>query len=104
MLQEGHAIGGTVTAVDGMTFLQHLTSLDPASWASAWAEGIKEDEKKGKALDATLPAAKKGIYLNRHQTGGTPPRATETTYKKHDDGMYSISLRLPSDLADGGYD
>ncbi|MFC1945814.1 Hint domain-containing protein [Chloroflexota bacterium] len=99
-----HVVDGKHVAVDLHHFLRNITSLDPLSWGSHWTAAVAENQR---VLDNSYPgatAAQKAKWVNHSQTGGTPAVETGTTYKRHDDGMYSISLRLPTDRADSIYD
>jgi len=103
-LNYSYRVGTKYVSVELHHFIQNITSLDPLSWGTHWTAALAENQRVFDALYAGRTEAYKAERTNYQQLGGTPVIETETTTKKHDDGMYSISLRLHRDRASQIYD
>jgi hypothetical protein len=82
--------GQTHLSYYGYGFIKSLSGIDIPSFNKAHQEGVTLDTNRGKTYGADYAK-----YTNYYQLWEVPNLETETTYKKHDNGMYSISLRLP---------
>jgi len=103
-LNYSYRVGSKYVSVELHHFIQGITSLDPLSWGTHWTAALAENQKVFDALYEGRTEAYKAERENHQQLGGTPLIESETTTKKHKDGMYSISLRLPPDRASSVYD
>jgi hypothetical protein len=67
-------------------FVKSLDGISISDWNKAHQGAITIDTKRQKEYDGTT---------TDYPVWEVPNLETKTTYKKHDNGMYSISLRLP---------